>query len=273
MSEHDQDQLSPELLMLLRAGRPGPQVPKHEYEQLLASLAPFFTPPLGGPGGGAGTPPGQPLPEPGSSAAGQSLVQAIAGSKMAIGIGGLLVGTVVGAAGHAALQTAPDTPVAAVVVASPVASVTVQRVESAAPEVPSAPASIAIVSEPVPSTPRFAAPAPPVASSSKVAATEPPAMRDEQLRAERQLLDIARTAVARGDGAAALAALDRHAAHYPNGRLSEEREALRVQALLLMGRREEAREQAEGFRKNHPDSLMLPGIAPALDDEGNDAGR
>jgi hypothetical protein len=87
---------------------------------------------------------------------------------------------------------------------------------------------------------------------------------DAGLAAERRILDAARRAVAGGRGADALAALDRHAREFPRGRLSEEREALWIQALIGTGRREEARQRASRFRRSFPRSLLLQAIEAAL---------
>jgi outer membrane protein assembly factor BamD (BamD/ComL family) len=104
----------------------------------------------------------------------------------------------------------------------------------------------------------------PGASASAAGADPAPLSREESLRAERAILDVARTAVGRGQGAAALAALDRHAHDFPRGRLSEEREGMIIQALLMSGRSPEARSRLERFRKSFPRSMMLPALDAAL---------
>jgi hypothetical protein len=87
---------------------------------------------------------------------------------------------------------------------------------------------------------------------------------DESLTRERALVETARSAVARGDGSAALQATSEHARTFPNGRLVEEREALAVQALVLAGRRDEARARAERFRQRYPNGLFLPVVDAAI---------
>ena len=89
--------------------------------------------------------------------------------------------------------------------------------------------------------------------------------RDVDLAAERALLEVARTALARGDTASAMAALNAHAKRFPRGRLLEERESLAVQALAAAGKRDEARRRADQFRKRSPDSMLLPAVEEALD--------
>ncbi|MDB4993264.1 MAG: hypothetical protein JWM74_696 [Myxococcaceae bacterium] len=85
-----------------------------------------------------------------------------------------------------------------------------------------------------------------------------------QLAQERALLDVARTALGRGDGQATLTALAKHAQRFPNGQLAEEREALGIQALLLLKRNDEARALGARFRQRYPGSVLLPAIEAAL---------
>ena len=89
--------------------------------------------------------------------------------------------------------------------------------------------------------------------------------RDLDLGKERALLSRARTALAKRDGAGALAALDRHAAQFPKGRLAEERASLRVQALLLSGDRDRAKQEADAFKKNYPKSLLKGAVEKSVD--------
>ena len=84
------------------------------------------------------------------------------------------------------------------------------------------------------------------------------------LAPERVLLDIARSAFGREDGDGALAALGRHERLYPNGQLTEEREALAIRALVLTQRGEQARARGARFRKRYPASVMLPAVEAAL---------
>ena len=70
----------------------------------------------------------------------------------------------------------------------------------------------------------------------------------------------ARAAVARGDFEGALSATVEHARRFKNGRLVEEREALRVKALVGLGRGEEARHAASAFRARFPRSVLLPAV-------------
>ncbi|MCA2982092.1 MAG: hypothetical protein INH41_20370 [Myxococcaceae bacterium] len=90
------------------------------------------------------------------------------------------------------------------------------------------------------------------------------ASRDTALSAERALLEVARTALARGDVGATLAAVERHEREFPGGRLLEEREVLFVQALALSGRRGDAAARQAAFKTRFPDSLSLPAVDAAL---------
>jgi hypothetical protein len=80
-------------------------------------------------------------------------------------------------------------------------------------------------------------------------------------RAELRLLQQARFAVARGDFAAALPPIAEHTRRFKNGRLAEEREALRVKALSGLHRTEEARRAAAAFRARFPRSVLLPAVS------------
>jgi hypothetical protein len=80
-------------------------------------------------------------------------------------------------------------------------------------------------------------------------------------RAELRLLRQARTAVAREDYASALSPIAEHARRFKDGRLAEEREALRVKALASLGRTEEARRAAAAFKARFPRSVLLPAVS------------
>jgi hypothetical protein len=97
------------------------------------------------------------------------------------------------------------------------------------------------------------APAPPV--------TAPGLSPAEAARAELHLLREARAAVARGDFSAALTPIAEHTRRFKNGRLAEEREALRVKALAGLGRTDEARRAATAFRARFPRSVLLPAVS------------
>lgn len=78
---------------------------------------------------------------------------------------------------------------------------------------------------------------------------------------ELRLLRQARVAVARHDFAAALSPIAEHARRFREGRLAEEREALRVRALSGLGRSADARHAADAFEARFPRSVLLPAVS------------
>jgi hypothetical protein len=82
--------------------------------------------------------------------------------------------------------------------------------------------------------------------------------------AELQLLIRARQSDAQGDYAEVLAVVADHERRYPAGRLSEEREVLRVKALVGLGRASESRQAAAKFRREFPRSVLLQKIEDLL---------
>jgi hypothetical protein len=83
------------------------------------------------------------------------------------------------------------------------------------------------------------------------------------LSAERSILDIARAALAQGEGARSIDAAREHERRFPRGALSEEREAIYVQALVIDHRIAEARARAARFQQTYPDSMLLPAVLAA----------
>jgi hypothetical protein len=84
------------------------------------------------------------------------------------------------------------------------------------------------------------------------------------LAAERRLLEHARADLLRHDADAALVALGEHARRFPRGVLSEERDALRVEALVSSARYDDARAAGATFRAAHPGSLLTSAVDSAL---------
>jgi hypothetical protein len=84
------------------------------------------------------------------------------------------------------------------------------------------------------------------------------------LARERALLDVARASASHGEPEQVLAVVAQHRQQFPHGRLSEEREALSIRALLSLGRAEEARQRAEAFRAAYPHSFLIPALESAL---------
>lgn len=74
---------------------------------------------------------------------------------------------------------------------------------------------------------------------------------------ERRILEPAQQAVARREFGAALPAIAEHQHRFPAGQLAEEREALRVKALVGLGRMAEAQRAGAAFRERFPHSALL----------------
>jgi hypothetical protein len=91
-----------------------------------------------------------------------------------------------------------------------------------------------------------------------------PHVRNERYALELKVLQPARAAVARDDFSSALVAIDEHERRFPDGQLAEEREALRVQALLGLQRTEEASRAADAFRERFPGSVLLSRMRKSL---------
>ncbi len=106
----------------------------------------------------------------------------------------------------------------------------------------------------IPKPPRAA---PAVSSSTK-------ATRDRALAEEQNLLETARSAILRREPHLALPPLREHAARFPHGQLREERDGLWVQALANDGDLAGARAKADAFRRDYPQSLLLPAVEEAV---------
>ncbi|HVU52157.1 MAG TPA: hypothetical protein VHL80_15775, partial [Polyangia bacterium] len=117
--------------------------------------------------------------------------------------------------------------------------------------------------------PRHAAAAPAAPREERRATEEPradaPVVTAGVLAQEQALLDPARAALAHGDGVGALARLALHERRFPNGALAQERDAMTIRALILIGDRDHARARADAFRSRYPSSLLWPMIAASLD--------
>jgi TolA-binding protein len=105
--------------------------------------------------------------------------------------------------------------------------------------------------------------APPTAQPSAKRAPESSAQ--ESYAAELLLLRRAHAAYGSGDFASALRLLAAHARQFPNGRLAEEREALRVRALSSSGQSDSARRAAHAFADRFPRSVLLSRTMSAAD--------
>lgn len=77
-----------------------------------------------------------------------------------------------------------------------------------------------------------------------------------RLSDERLVLSRAQAALGRGHPERALEALEEHAERYPDGRLAEERDMLRVRALSVAGRKGRARRRAREFLETYSESIF-----------------
>ena len=126
---------------------------------------------------------------------------------------------------------------------------------------------------------RPAVQAPPLASAAPVVIEEPappladapatPAQASAQaprstLVDERVLLDRARRQLASAEPARALVFLEQHAQRFARGELTEEREAMRINVLVQLGRKDEAKAGGEAFAARFPNSIMGASVRSAL---------
>ncbi len=223
---------------------PAPEVGQRVFARLSASLALPAPPPahVPSPAGPAVAPPA-----------------AVAGAGRAVlgltrkGILTFVVGAAVGAGTYGTVDHVRHRQPAEVVVPAPVAPA-----PAVAPVLapPAAEPSPAVEARPP------AAVAPPARASDRSAS--PATSRDRGLAAERKLVEMARTALARSQTDDALATLQRHGRTFPKGQLAEERDSLLVQALVAKGDYPQARQKAARFRHDHPASLFLPVVDQAV---------
>jgi hypothetical protein len=176
----------------------------------------------------------------------------------ALRAGGLLaLGAVMGAAAMRALAPSPAPTAVVLSVSAPLPSVAIAP--TVAPSVaPPAPPPVAapprVVRTSATSTAASAAP------SIEIDDGPTAPSRPSTLKEERPLLEQARAAIARGDGVAALDALDEHSRKFPDSKLAEERDALVVEALVARGRLDDAARKARAFEVRYPRSVFLERI-------------
>jgi hypothetical protein len=130
-------------------------------------------------------------------------------------------------------------------------SIEIAAAHSTIEEARAEPASL-VVNEPVP-----------VSTSPAQNTTRPPT---RVVRSQVELLRDA-TRFLSQDPHRALRLLAEDARDHPDGSLAEEREALRLQALLALGRTTEAREAARSFRMTYPHTIHQTLVARALAEE------
>lgn len=100
----------------------------------------------------------------------------------------------------------------------------------------------------------------PAPLTAKTVNDDPP----DPLRDEMQLMQRARSALAKGNGSAALAVLRMHAERHPKGQMSEDREALRPAAHCTAGSSALAAAQAKAFVLAYPGSAHAGKVRTTL---------
>ncbi len=100
----------------------------------------------------------------------------------------------------------------------------------------------------------------PVPTRPQVPNRSPAQVVESTLNDEQPLLETARTALLNRRPDAALAALRQHGATFAHGALSEERDALWVQALVLAGDDAGAAARAHWFREQYPNSILRAAV-------------
>lgn len=163
------------------------------------------------------------------------------------------------AAASSALRTSPRArgPVAPVTSAArPAESVAVPPGASAAPVSPERARTPAASTEPT----RLATPVP----GATPVATFPDETARSQHDAESRKVAAARSLLRSGQPRAALLVLDEARRDFPNGELTQEREALAIEALRALGSTTEARRRAEAFLARYPASPHATLVRRAL---------
>ena len=270
MNEQDFPPLGPELERLIDGERM--QAPEssamrgrllQRLEFTIGPMASWGSQSMSSPGGGAAQPgetqradthvdPSQHIASPPAAASVVAKFVAFASKPSAVAALSLGVGAAFGAGVHAAYEhrKGGEGAETVFVTARPAHVPVVAMIASAEPSIASAVA-------PVPTAPV------PVGSGRRDDAArveERPAAKDAALASEMVLVEMARSALTRGDSSAALAALDRHRSEFPQGALREERESLAIQALAASGNPAQARVRAKAFRQAFPGSLQADAI-------------
>jgi len=190
----------------------------------------------------------------GASQAAGVVGAALSASRVAPVLWAFLAGGVAGGVAGATLA-----PPRVVVVERPAR----ENVRPAVPVTAAAPASVTQPGSKVEELPA-AVPAPQPSSAER----DRDLGRNTALAREKGLLDVARSALGSEDGDRALAAIDRHTSEFPRGQMREEREALAIQALMMLGRHSEAADRGARFRQTYPHSVLAPVVDAALSNVG-----
>lgn len=202
---------------------------------LEARILPLLLPPMPPPPPPAGAAQAAKL---GAALAGAKGLSLVKGSVIALAAAAILAGAGAGALYVAQTET-PKPSVSGVLPAEPLAKSPSSTIVVTAPSVDLVPLPSTV--PPVPSA--HSKPTSPMASAQEVAdpALEAPLLRSAQ--------DALRT-----NPSETLAKTQEHARKYPRGLLVQEREVMAIEALLKLGRRDEAASRAERFSRSFPGS-------------------
>lgn len=247
MSEDEMPPMDGDLRALLRRGAPPLECPADVEARLLARVTASVAGPGARGGGGDGDGGAAQAPPPTSPIAAASTTGTAALTTKLVGpvVASLLVGGVVGGA------------IVHTVDSASVRVVYVDRPSSRSAALESPPSVDPSISARVEDLPRADGPTP------SQAARPPSSAAPSSLAAERQVLDRAREAFARGDHERTLSLIADHARAHPEGALREEREALAVRALAAAGKVDAARDRGARFVARYPQSLMRPAVEAA----------
>lgn len=242
--------LEDDLFALVAAAKNVPDLTARSKDAILAATLSKVGP-LPPSGGGAGSSSG------GGAATGSAggAASALGSKTIAALVATFAIGIIVGVALDRSIPRGPDGG------ATPAVPSVVARAATTSAEPPPHVAVVETVSPAsLPDAPRLV----PGASAGRPApSAESPSSRG--LAAERALLDIARSALARGEAGEAITATSRHSREYPDGALVEEREAIAVKALVALGRKDEARTRVRALEQRFPTGLSVGAAKAAVE--------
>jgi hypothetical protein len=230
MTEHDLPELPPDVAALLADARGTPSAPASERRRVAGRLALTVG-----------------MAIPAASLAG-ARVAAPAWITKALGLATLVA--LAGGAAHLATRHR-SSPVRASIARPAVVTREPERVVPVAPT---------LVPTAAPQEPTPVAVAPPA-----LAATPRRVDEDRAFQEELSLLDRAVEALGRGDVTVATGALSQHARRFPRGRLSPEREAMRVRCAAASGDPEAAEAARRRFHQRYPHSVLGAAVDRAVD--------
>lgn len=196
---------------------------------------------------------GAPLSGVGTAKASSALAQVLARKGLLLAIAGGVAG---GGAWLASTTGRPSAASPAMIAPSAAATA---PVEASTPKAQASKES----TPPVPVAPPAPVATSPVASgpSSHVG---PSAASSSSWEDELRLLEAAQARLDQNEPGEALARIARYERAYPRGQLHVEAEVIRIEALALQGRRDEARRAANAFLRSFPSAVQVPRVRSVL---------